>query len=104
MRLCWTRCETMCKPTERQARDANTFMETTKMSCNIRNIKRAVNRLICRIFGHKRCTVLVERSRVERKNASWKNCKVKMVRGIYTECARCGKKLSDFKRVKNDTE
>ncbi len=65
----------------------------------MKRIKKYINRIICRIFGHKRCYVLVERSRVSRHKSSWRNCKVKMVRGGYEECARCGKKLSNFERI-----
>lgn len=61
--------------------------------------KKRINRLICSVIGHKECWVQEYRPRTERKNASWKNVKVKAVRGIYKECARCGKKLSDFKRI-----
>lgn len=65
----------------------------------IKRIKLAINRLICRIFGHKEVTILERRTRTERKNASWKNAKGKQVLGIYTVCRRCGKKMSNFKRV-----
>lgn len=65
----------------------------------MKKFKLIANRLICAVFGHKVCWVVEERPRVERKNRSWKNRKVKRVRGIYKECARCGKKLSDFKRA-----
>ncbi len=65
----------------------------------MKRIKKYFNRFLCRIFGHKRCYVLVKRSRVSRHKSSWRNCKVKMVRGGYEECARCGKKLSNFERI-----
>ena len=65
----------------------------------MKKFKLIANRLICAVFGHKEQWVIEERSRVERKNGSWKNRKVRMVRGIYKECARCGKKMSDFQRT-----
>lgn len=62
-------------------------------------LKRKYNEMLCSVFGHKECWVLTWRTRTTRKNASWKNCKTHEVRGIYTECSRCGKKLSNFRRL-----
>ena len=65
----------------------------------MRKIKQWYKRTLCSIFGHKEVWWQEFRPRVERHNSSWKNCKVKAVRGIYKKCARCGKKLSDFERL-----
>ena len=73
----------------------NHFIDVNKML----HIKRFINRQLCRIFGHKECWVQTWRPRYSRRHASWKNYKVRWVRGIYKECARCGKKLSKFERL-----
>lgn len=62
-------------------------------------LKRKIQGFICRIFGHKVVWRQSWRTRVSRRHASWKNYKVRDVRGIYQECARCGRKLSNFQRM-----
>lgn len=62
-------------------------------------IKQFIKEQICRVFGHKEVWWQEFRPRIERHNASWKNCKVKEVRGTYKKCERCGKKLSNWTRL-----
>lgn len=65
----------------------------------MKRIKKYINRLLCSIFGHKVAWRQEFRTRTSRHRSSWKNRKVREVRGIYQECARCGKKLSNFERI-----
>lgn len=60
-----------------------------------------IKEFICKIFGHK--IALVMESRYHNSRGSYttkKKYEYNLVLGTYVECERCGKKLSDFKRIK----